>query len=234
MTTPTDSGKPTPIALLACGSRDTTVLEMILQRFLAGEFVVVPASRASMAIIDGDSAGAQKSMTTWRQHQPQAVTVVLTLQPGKDEGGLVHFLKPIDVDGLVAVLKKAKKALADRPAPAVPAPATAAAPRTATLHRPAAATPAVAAQPAAAAPPVAARPVEKAPAAAAPAVVARPAYKAPAPIVAPQPIAPSQVALVSEAHDLEGRDYCGSAEDLPSQSAMSRLQPRLSICMTVE
>jgi hypothetical protein len=215
------SAAPTPIVLLACGSRDTTVLEMIIQRFLSGEFVIVGQSRAEMAIIDGDSATAKKAMTEWRIHRPDAVALMLTLKPGVDSPQLVHFRKPIDVDGLIAVLKKLRAALLNPVAPlpsfraprpvAVPVPAATsketASPRTRVdFDRPVAA-------------PVAAPVVAPiaAPVAAAP-KVAPVVAPVTSPVSVPEPIsAHHQVSLMdNNTQDLEGRDYCGSAEDVPA------------------
>jgi hypothetical protein len=204
----------TPVALLACGSRDVTVLEMIIQRFLSGEFVIVAQARAEMAIIDGDSATARKALSEWQQHRPDAPTLMLTLHPGDDTAQLVHFRKPIDVDGLVATLKKLRGALLNPPAAAPLFRAVRPAPAAAPAARKAVAAPAaVAAEAAPRQTPAADRPVAV-PAAPPAAKAARAVAPMASPVAAPAPISAHQVSFMNEGQDLEGRDYCGSAEDV--------------------
>jgi hypothetical protein len=231
----------TPIALLGCGSRDVTVLEMIIHRFLADEFVIVAAGRAELAIIDGDSAGAAKAIAEWRMIHAEAPALILTLQPATDTAQATHFRKPIDVDGLIATLKKMRLALRQPPAPAsamprprfeVPAaalPAATPAPLKKAVVKPEA-KPAEASVTKASAPeikPSAPQAKHATLAAKTTSAEAKPKSPAPAaavasavvsPVPAPEPIAAYQVSLTSsDAHDLEGRDYCGSAEDVPDE-----------------
>jgi hypothetical protein len=110
-TDPRPPSGATAVALLACSSRDMAVLGMLLQRHLAGEFAIVAADRAQVAVIDGDSAGAAKALADWRSSQPEAPTLVLSLHPGADSARRVYVRKPIDVTALLGCLKKMRLAL---------------------------------------------------------------------------------------------------------------------------
>jgi hypothetical protein len=101
----------TPITLLAFGSRDSGLLEMIIQRFLVREFVLVSQDRAAAAIVDGDAHSAKKAIAAWHISKPDAPVVSITLTPDQDTPLVRHCRRPIDVDALVAVLKTLRKHL---------------------------------------------------------------------------------------------------------------------------
>jgi hypothetical protein len=108
----------TPVALLAVGNRDSALLELMLQRFLRDEFVIVPAARAAMVIIDGDSAGGAEALAHWLARCRSAPTIVLTLQPQVNTANVIYIRKPINIHTLIDMLSELRP-FARRPAIAV-------------------------------------------------------------------------------------------------------------------
>jgi hypothetical protein len=96
----------TRITLLAVGSRDAALLELMLQRFLRNEFVIVPAATAEMAIVDGDSSGGPQALAEWQARCPAAPTVVLSLQAQENSENVIYIRKPINIHTLIDMLSE--------------------------------------------------------------------------------------------------------------------------------
>ena len=97
---------PTPIALLAVGRRDRALLEMMLQRFLRNEFIVVDAKDALMAIVDCDSSEGMDALREWQTMKPDAPTLMLALRPLHTDARTVTVLKPINIHTLIDMLSE--------------------------------------------------------------------------------------------------------------------------------
>jgi hypothetical protein len=96
----------TRITLLAVGSRDAALLELMLQRFLRNEFVIVPEATAEMAIVDGDSGLGPQALEEWQIRCPRAPTIVLSLQPKENSETVIYIRKPINIHTLIDMLSE--------------------------------------------------------------------------------------------------------------------------------
>jgi hypothetical protein len=109
MTIQTQSQLPQPsltrLALLATSRRDTALLELLTERFLAREFTIVPPDQAEMAVIDGDAESGRQAMVEWQRDRPTAPLVILMLRPQSNGDGFVYVQKPINVDALINTMR---------------------------------------------------------------------------------------------------------------------------------
>jgi hypothetical protein len=97
--------RPTRIALLAVSQRDRAILELMIERFLAREFVISPRDQADMALIDGDAESGRNAVSDWQHLRPAAALVILTLRPQPNGNGLAYVAKPIDVATLIEAMR---------------------------------------------------------------------------------------------------------------------------------
>ncbi len=195
----------TPFAILAAGGRDAALLGMVFQRFLAESFTPASASGAAIAIIDRDAAEGASALADWQARHPRSPALLLTLAPGEASPFVAYVRKPINVESLVRTLKQLRRDLL------APPPRSAAAP----------AQPATAAGREMPAPRRAASPPAK------PVGMQRPASR-------PSADHGGTVSLVGhDAPVLEGRDYCGSADDLPATGIrpFDQLRPHQAISL---
>ena len=98
----------TRIALLAVGNKEAALLWMMVDRFMAENFVIGVAASADMAILDGDAVDFPDAFASWSADHPNAPCVVLTDAPVQQspDGRVFYVSKPIHAPDLVSKLNK--------------------------------------------------------------------------------------------------------------------------------
>jgi hypothetical protein len=97
---------PTRVALLAVGPRDAALLELMLQRFLGEDFVLVAQDQAEMAIVDGDAANGVSTLARWQERKQLAPIIVLSLQARTNSANVTYIRKPINIHNLIDTLSE--------------------------------------------------------------------------------------------------------------------------------
>jgi hypothetical protein len=201
----------TPIAFLGLPALDEAVLTMVIERFLGAELVIAPPDEAHTALIDGDSNRQPGLVSEWRRRNPQAPAIVLSLSPGEDSTSTIHVRRPINIEILIAALRRLHSDLQTRRQPSLrlvpaagPDPEDVPSVRSGQDGKPPSAVTANRRASSSTPGPGATRPAGA--------------------IAAPLPIQP--VALLSDDQvEAEGRDYCGMATDLPLADPRRRGAP---------
>ena len=106
--TPTSASSDTPtrVCLLAVGSRDAALLDLMLQRFLRVEFAVAPRALAEMAIVDCDASDGKEALRQWQLQRPHSPALVLSLQEIESAPLVYPIRKPINIHTLVDTLSE--------------------------------------------------------------------------------------------------------------------------------
>jgi hypothetical protein len=218
-----------PIALLALRAGDEQLLTMVIERFLGAELDVVPADRARAAVIDGDSTMGEAAIAGWLERNPQAPTLVLSLHSASDARPLTYLRKPIDIEALIDALKRMCATLNPhrRSGPSLAARSAARGQDVSKPERTARAVATAIAEP---------KPNPRSSLVPSPAPATRAdtaTQQVAGQALSASPVAIQQLVLAEQSANLEGRDYCGIAEDLPVQvlreAAAFGLRPDIAV-----
>jgi hypothetical protein len=118
--TKTKAASISRLALLAVGNKEAALLWMMVDRFMADDFIIGVAATADIAILDGDADGFAGALAGWQADRPGAPAVVLRSAPVEETTGVVNIAKPLAARELASVLNRLRAA-AVVPAPQAPA-----------------------------------------------------------------------------------------------------------------